>query len=647
MSTYENTVESFLTIIDDAVGQDAMMRNEQTPPSKIWLPCYNESLISEAILTVLTMVAAAAAIDAIKRHAKACAYSSKLHYRPPRAKVGLGCGSGSEVGREASYGGGEVDYKANPMSGRDVGRKAGPKQALNVLGSHQTCGQSMPSGAREVRDALHAFTACMRKTSLACETESLVAAVCEGRAGQLPHLLDAARARAACDCSGAALSFVAADHLLSAVRACVKHSFFTEAIDAYDHSNPHIGVVQGIMWSLLLYSAVEAQDFGRCPEFCDRLLSISSFCGNDFVNMVRYHAHAGDIVSFEKMMSDLRGIGVRIDAIRRNRALAVCTTHRAIAMAEVLAADSICELGMDTIGYNTLMKGHADADAPARCFQLYDDLIAIGLVPSNVTFGILLDACMSSTDVARAAQILDDMRRAGVELNVVHCTTYMKVLTRAGLLDDASNLLEKMQRSPATKPDLVAYSTLIKAYAYTGRVSDAMHWLEHMLQSCIVLDADLFNSVLTGCTLTRTEPQQVQYVLTWLVEHGLHATTKTLSITVQAFAQSRSWDAALDFLYGAHAWLHLVPENRLYSQLAFACSKANNSVGAFAAYAAMVKTSHRFGRPVSDSVNCRLRRVVKSCGSPSASAAAARLHQVVVRAGGLASPREVDAVVLA
>merc|ERR1719478_1701387 len=145
------------------------------------------------------------------------------------------------------------------------------------------------------------------------------------------------------------------------------------------------------------------------------------------------------------------------------------------------------------------MKYNARAGRLPRCFELREEMSAKGLEASEITFGILLDACVGAKELDYARKVFDDLCSSGLRLNVVHCTTFIKGLIGANKLDEAAGVLQEMARSPGVKPDLITYSTIVKAYADSGNVTSAMNVLEMMLAENVRPDEIIFNSVLSAC----------------------------------------------------------------------------------------------------------------------------------------------------
>jgi pentatricopeptide repeat protein len=365
---------------------------------------------------------------------------------------------------------------------------------------------------------------------------------------------------------------------------------------------------------LLLYSAVEAGQLHRCKAFFDKLCTLTMPSGHDFVNMIRCMARRGDPVTVvEAHMKELMGLAFKIDALSRNRALAACASSGALGLAEVLVASEICREAMDTVAYNTLMKGYGLAGNCPRCFELYDKLRANGLAPSEMTFGILLDACNTAGEYGHARRVFKDLLDSGLRPNVVHYTTLMKGLVNAGHLDDAAGVLRCMLQSPDTAPDVVTYSMLVQAHADRGTVGEAVQVLKQMLHHGIKPDDIILNIVLSGCCVRPLEHAQVFRIFRWLLQHGLQPSTATLSILLKALVKSEAWAEALEFLREVPERLSVWPEPRLYTQLAWACAQAGHGHEAVEAYAIMVDAARRHGSDLCKVYHLRMIRICASC----------------------------------
>jgi pentatricopeptide repeat protein len=471
------------------------------------------------------------------------------------------------------------------------------------------------------------------------EGDALAAAVRQGSACHLPSLLDAAEARArAAGADDATIRKLNAQHMLSSLRACASRHCFREALAVYGHMQGKIDedCYCGKMWSLLLYSAVQQQEFDQCGKFVAKLMNNMQPSGNDFVNMVRFYASSNDIGGLTRVLGKLRTAGFPFETIVRNRAISVCLSCRALELAEVLADEIQCPVPMDTIGYNILMKAYANASQMSKCFDVYAQIqkMADQAGPSAVSFGILLDACIDAGDFDEAKRIFEDLRHSSIQLNVIHYTTLLKGLARAGHLGDATRVLEEMRQNAETQPDLITYSTLVKALADQGETSEAMRVIEMMFAQNVKPDGIILNHVLSSCTVYRTEQERITYVFHWLRRHGLQVTTATLSILLKAYAKAQSWQVALDLLEEAPSSLQCWPQPRLYAQLAQAYARSEEGSAPFVVrcYVAVVRSAVKQGSGIDDAMNSRFYRLCTSCGE---SAVAGAIYRAVMKADGL------------
>lgn len=470
-----------------------------------------------------------------------------------------------------------------------------------------------------------------RRAPPTVETDVLVAAVRAGRFRELPHLLDAAYGRAR---GGDAARAQATQHLLSTLRACTSIKRHDEALRIYAHVADRVDADSSGIWSLLLWSGVESGAFEECRGFFAKLSAHMPMSSYDFVNSVRCHAHWHDRPGLRNLIDRQGSVGVLVDAITRNRALAACVTEGALDVAEELLADGAWSEPLDTVAYNTLMKGYSRAARYSSCFAMRDQMEAAGLPLSEVTFGILLDACICASDFDRARAVFRDLSDSGIRTNAVHFTTLIKGLVGAGHLTEADALLEDMLQSPQSRPDLITYSTLVKAYADRGLVEPALGLLERMLTSGVRPDEVIFNSMLAACACRGGQPMSAREVLAVferLVFHGLQPSTTTASILLKALAQSGSWDEATRFLEESPERFGIRIEARLFAQLTEACIRAGQRDWASQTYGDLLCALEKRGMRIDEQLSGR---VLKQCVLCRQLRLATDLLDATIRSGG-------------
>lgn len=469
-----------------------------------------------------------------------------------------------------------------------------------------------------------------KRSALAQETDILATAVRNGEVASLPEMLLAAVGRCTMDCDPQIAQNRLTSCLVAVLRACAAKRYFHQALDSYDVVASRVEKGSGDAWSLLLWCAVEANECHRCSGFLQRLCAVAQPSRYDIVNLVHYCVNLRYADELVKMLKLVHDQGCRLDVFARNRALAICTAKGALELAEVLL-DCGKEVPMDTIAYNTLMKGYASARQGHRCLQLYGEMRREGLIPSDVTFGILLDACIDAGELEHAKKVFYDLQSSGFKVNVVLCTTFIKGLAATGNMDEALEVLTQMEQAPNCRPDVVTYATVAKGYAQSGDIQGGVQLIERMTKEGVQPDAAVFHTVLGACSSKVMPPAETMRHFERLVSRGMRPSLSAVSILLKSFAKSHAWKEALSLLEGARENYRLNADARLYVQLARA--SAEDACGGFTleVYASMLRIFAASGLPVDRSTSMRVARL---CAQVGEEATSTQLHNEVCKAEG-------------
>merc|ERR1719263_336343 len=274
-----------------------------------------------------------------------------------------------------------------------------------------------------------------------------------------------------------------------------------------------------------------------------------------------------------------------------------------------------------------------------RCFELRAEMKAKGLQASEVTFGILLDACVSAGELDQARHVFEDLCSSGLELNKVHCTTFIKGLISAEKLEEAEHVLREMLSSNGARPDLVTYSMIVKAHADNGNAKASMRFLRQMLSEGIEPDEIVFNSVLSAACCESQAPwkaAEVERLFETLVGLGMKPTTATLSVMLKAWVRTGAWDAGMRLLESTEQRFGLKPEMRLFTQLVEACIKARSGWVALQIVKVMLNEVKRRGEKLQPALTTRLFR---TCALNADFETAAKLHELAKQEGLFVEPQ--------
>mmetsp|Transcript_106112 Transcript_106112/g.298306 ORF Transcript_106112/g.298306 Transcript_106112/m.298306 type:complete len:586 (+) Transcript_106112:1-1758(+) len=447
------------------------------------------------------------------------------------------------------------------------------------------------------------------------EMKQLIVAVKHGRAASLPDLLRRLVADNRSTCIHHART---SEFLVNVLRACASVGQFADGLKAYNAVACHVGSGTRCLWSVLMYASVEAGEFRRCIEFYQKLLLVGVPVGHDLVNVVRCVVRTGDLAGLEALLEDLverkrANPGIVIDGNARNRALAACrhegSPRFALVVASVVATSEAFDDALDVVSYNTLMTCYAQCRKLRRCLDTYGEMRAKGIVPTNVTLGILLEACVHEKDFARGRMLVTEFEAYGVKLNARHCASFLKGLIAAKHLEDAERVLQDMWQEEHARPDIIHYATLVRAHADNGDVASALRILDAMVEKSIPPDELICNAVLTACHKScNAESSEALAAFEHLVTLGLQPSTITLSIFLKALACRGDFDSAMRVLETASERFGMRVEARCYIQLLQECVKAGCRAQALQVHALMEENARRCGQVLHEAIRKRLLR---------------------------------------
>eukprot|EP00927_Polykrikos_kofoidii_P059661 TRINITY_DN54802_c0_g1_i1.p1 TRINITY_DN54802_c0_g1~~TRINITY_DN54802_c0_g1_i1.p1 ORF type:complete len:866 (+),score=127.43 TRINITY_DN54802_c0_g1_i1:64-2598(+) len=463
-------------------------------------------------------------------------------------------------------------------------------------------------------------------TSTTVARNVLITLVRKGRMTELPHQLNIVCEREA-KRHGAdtrACEEHVRQHLLRVLRTCASVQQYAAALHAYDHIKDRIGAGCPSTWSLLLYMTVEAGAYDRGEEFYQRLFAGGEGkpTGMDVVNMVRCLVYTKDEIGLRNLLSSAHIAGVDLDSTVRNRCMTACCSEGAFLMAEMIVESKAFATPMDAIGYNCLIKSFARRGRLKRCFELQKSMRENGVEPSDMTFGILLDACINARKFDMALEICEDYNSRGHSLNTVHLTTIIKGLASSGQLSTAETLLRGMKKSMNVDPDIVTYQILVKAYTDRGQVSEALNLFDVMQEDNIKPDSLMCEALIVGCCLKGLGASSSR-ILDALARAKVRPSQSSLCVILWTFAQRKAWKDALDLLHELPSKFGgLSPGAALYAQLGLACINAADMVMAREVHAEMAAVAQRFDDNVENYASCRLLQQCISCDVAEAKAIA-------------------------
>lgn len=151
------------------------------------------------------------------------------------------------------------------------------------------------------------------------------------------------------------------------------------------------------------------------------------------------------------------------------------------------------------VSWTAMISGYTQNGLADKALALFDQLLSedSGVRPNWVTVMSVLPACAHSAALERGRQIHSFARERGLESNASVKTALMAMYAKCGSLADARSCFNTMR--PKEK-NLVAWNTMITAYASHGYGKEAVSTFENMIRAGVQPDGITFTGLLSGCS---------------------------------------------------------------------------------------------------------------------------------------------------
>uniref|UniRef100_A0A0E0JF77 Pentatricopeptide repeat-containing protein n=1 Tax=Oryza punctata TaxID=4537 RepID=A0A0E0JF77_ORYPU len=134
----------------------------------------------------------------------------------------------------------------------------------------------------------------------------------------------------------------------------------------------------------------------------------------------------------------------------------------------------------DLISWNSMLTGYGTHGLCDEALALFTDMAGVTVEPDGVTFVAVLSACSHAGRVPEGRRLFDHMvREHKISPSMEHYTCMVDLLGRAGLLRDASELIETMPM----RPDLCVWGALLNSCRIHGDAAMAEATIANVLQS--------------------------------------------------------------------------------------------------------------------------------------------------------------------
>ncbi|KAI3820777.1 hypothetical protein L1987_08325 [Smallanthus sonchifolius] len=131
----------------------------------------------------------------------------------------------------------------------------------------------------------------------------------------------------------------------------------------------------------------------------------------------------------------------------------------------------------DLLTWTSMISGLSMHGLGEEALKVFDEMLAEGIKPDNITLVGVLNACSHSGQVKEGVLIFNNMEHVwGISPKIEHFGCLIDLLSRAGKLEDAFKAVKTMQM----EPDVVIWRALLSACRIHGNVGLAERVIEHV-----------------------------------------------------------------------------------------------------------------------------------------------------------------------
>lgn len=282
------------------------------------------------------------------------------------------------------------------------------------------------------------------------------------------------------------------------MKVYAQSGMYAKACDLYD-----VVVEEGLEPDAMMYGCLMkfAVECGRTE--LSRELSGKTPCMEiqNFMSLLRAAGRDKDANKALAVLRRLKASDVRVDIAAFNCALDAIVSAGDLKLAEELAQEIQEQCGLDTISYNTLLKGYCMKGRVARAREVLQEMEAAGHTPNDVSYNSVINAAVSKQDIRQAWEIIELMEAKGVAVDHFTVSIMMKsvkkcsngssevrrilaLLDRSGLDVTSDEVLLNMLLDTCIRHKELARLKGILDSCLSGQLRPASHTYGALIKAC-------------------------------------------------------------------------------------------------------------------------------------------------------------------
>lgn len=283
--------------------------------------------------------------------------------------------------------------------------------------------------------------------------------------------------------------------------------------------------------------------------------------------LLKTYVVAGDLRALQ-LFEEMQNSGVRISEGLCVGLLARAADAKFLRFADEVVKFARARSGMSIVVYSALMKVYAYSGLYDKACDLYDQIIADGLVPDAMMYGCLMKfaaecgrtelsrqlaeksptldiqnymslirAAGRDRDADRAFAVLKRLNDSGVTLDVAAYNCVLDVCVCVGDMKRARELVNQMKG--ACNVDIITYNTLLKGHCNIGDIQGAKTLLKEMHHTGMAPNDVSYNCLINAAVSTGNF-NEAWDIIAMMQESGVPADHYTISIMMKALKKVRN-----------------------------------------------------------------------------------------------------------
>lgn len=243
----------------------------------------------------------------------------------------------------------------------------------------------------------------------------------------------------------------------------------------------------------------------------------------------------------------------------------------------VNCAEELFEIMSDRniVSWTAMISGYTQNGFADKALGLFDEMLSeeSEVKPNWVTIMSVLPACAHSAALDRGRRIHSFAREMGMESKTSVKTALMGMYAKCGSLAEARSCFDKMR---INERNLVAWNTMINAYASHGCGMDAVSMFEDMIKAGVHPDGITFTGLLSGCSHSGLVDIGLKYFYAMRTTYLVEPKHEHYASTVDLLGRAGRLVEALNLVYempmkpGPSVWGSLLSASRNFRNLEMA-----------------------------------------------------------------------------